>query len=76
MLTSAMFSIIVSRLKRDRSSINPVDRFTFKTIMRSASSPHAIMVFIMFFMEGTMVYGLAYFLPSIVKQFGFSANKT
>ena len=34
------------------------------------------MVFIMFVMDGTTLYGLAYFLPSIVKQLGFSANKT
>jgi hypothetical protein len=44
--------------------------------MRSASSPHVIMIFIMSFMAGTMLYGLAYFLPSIVDQLGFSANKT
>ena len=34
------------------------------------------MVFIMFFMVGTMLYGLALFLPSIVSQLGFSPNKT
>ena len=76
MLTSATFSIILSRLERDRPSIEPVDKFTPKTIMRSISSPHVIMVFIMFVMDGTTLYGLAYFLPSIVKQLGFSANKT
>ena len=34
------------------------------------------MVFIMFFMVGTMLYGLALFLPSIVSQLGFSPTKT
>jgi len=34
------------------------------------------MVFIMFFMIGTTLYGLALFLPSIVSQLGFSPNKT
>ena len=29
-----------------------------------------------FYMVGTMLYGLAYFLPSIVNQLGFSSNKT
>jgi MFS family permease len=76
MLTSTIFSIIMSRLVRDRPSIKVDDKFTVKEIMRSASSPHVIMVFIMFFMAGTMLYGLAYFLPSIVDQLGFSANKT
>jgi hypothetical protein len=34
-----------------------------------------IMVFIMFFMAGTMLYGLALFLPSIVSQLGFSPDE-
>jgi hypothetical protein len=66
----------MSRLERDRPSIKPIDKFTFKEVLRSASSPHVIMVFIMSFMVGTMVYGLSSFLPSIVRQFGFSPNKT
>ena len=71
-----MFSIIMSRLEKDRQSIKPVDKFTFKEIRRSAGSPHVIMVVIMFFMVGTTLYGLAFFLPSIVNQLGFSVNKT
>jgi hypothetical protein len=71
-----MFSIIMSRLERDRQSIKTEDKFTYKEIMRSVNSPHVIMVFIIFFMVGTMLYGLAYFLPSIVGQLGFSSNKT
>ena len=66
----------MNRLERDRPSIKPVDKFTFKEIMRSVNSPHVIMVFIMFFMIGTTLYGLAFFLPSIVDQLGFGANKT
>ena len=34
------------------------------------------MVFIIFFMDGAMLYGLALFLPSIVSELGFSPNKT
>ena len=71
-----MFSIIMGRLERDRPTIKPVDRFTFKEIFRSASSPHVIIVFIMSFMVGTTLFGLALFLPSIVSQLGFSPNKT
>ena len=52
------------------------EKFTFKEIIRSASSPHVIMVFIMFFMVGTVLYGLAFFLPTIVGHLGFNANKT
>jgi MFS family permease len=73
-----MFSIIMSRLERDIRSIktDDSDKFTFKEFMRSVCSPHVIMVFIMFFMAGTSLYGLALFLPSIVDQLGFSANKS
>ena len=76
MTTSTMFSIIVRRLERDSPSMKPVDKFTLKTMRRSVTSPHVIMVFTMSFMNGTMLYGLAYFLPTIVKQLGFSNNKT
>ena len=44
--------------------------------MRSASSPHVIIACIMFFMLGMMLHGLAFFLPSIVKELGLSPNKT
>ena len=75
-LTSTMFSIIMRRLERDRQSIKMDDKFTFKEMLRSACSPHVIMIFIMFFMSGTMLFGLAFFLPSIVGQLGFSATKS
>jgi len=75
-LTEDQKDIIMMRLERDRPSIRPVDRFSFKEVLRSASSPQVIMVFIMFFMVGTTLYGLALFLPSIVSQLGFSRNKT
>ena len=44
--------------------------------MRSFGSLHVIMVIIMSFMGGSMLYGLAFFLPSMVKQLGFSPNVT
>ena len=44
--------------------------------MRSVCSPHIIIFFIMAFIQATMLYGLAFFLPSIVYQLGFSANVT
>ena len=34
------------------------------------------MVFVIFFMLGTTLYGLALFLPSIVNQLGFSPTRT
>jgi hypothetical protein len=68
--------LIIRRLENDRPSITPLDQFSPREVLRSLSSPQVIMVFIMFFMLGTILYGLANFLPSIVSQFGFSPNKT
>jgi hypothetical protein len=66
----------MKRLEADRPSISPNDHFSFREVLQSFKSPHVIMIFIMFFMTGTTLYGLALFLPSIVNQLGFSANKT
>ena len=64
------------RLERDRPSFTLVDTFTFKEVIRSASSPHVIIVLIMEFMLGMMIFGSAFFLPSIINELGFSPNKT
>ena len=64
------------RLERDRPSLSLAVKFSLKEVMRSVGSPHVIMIFIMSFMTGTMGYGLAVFLPSIVGQLGFSPNAT
>ena len=66
----------MKRLERDRPTIIPVDKFSFKQVMRSASSPHVIIVCIMAFMHGLMAYGHYIFLPSIVNKLGFSPHRT
>ena len=66
----------MNRLERDRPSIKPIDRFSFKEAMRSASSPHVIVFLIMAFFHSTMNSGFAFFLPSIVNQLGFSPDVT
>ena len=66
----------MNRLERDRPSIKPVDKFSFKEVIRSACSPHIIMFFVLAFLHATMSSGLALFLPSIVKELGFSRNTT
>jgi hypothetical protein len=35
-----------------------------------------MLLFVIFFMLGTTLFGLAFFLASIVKQLGFSPTKT
>ena len=71
-----LFRLIARRLERDRPSINSVDAFSLKEVMRAVSSPHVIIGSIMFFMLGMMLFGLAFFLPSLVNQLGFNANKS
>jgi len=75
-LTNSEKDSIERRLEMDRPSINSSEKFTPKEVFRSLISPHVIMVFIIFFMVGTTLYGLALFLPSIVNQLGFSPTKS
>ncbi|KAF9018653.1 MFS general substrate transporter [Hymenopellis radicata] len=75
-LTDDEKAILVRRLEKDRPTIVPIDTFSFKEVFRSITSPHVIIVFIVFYMCGTTLYGLGLFLPSIVKQLGFSTIKT
>lgn len=75
-LTQEEKDLIKYRLEYDRPSVTPdipADKFSFREILRSFTSIHVIINFIMLFMDGTMLYGLAFFLPSIVNQLGFSA---
>ncbi|KJA14608.1 hypothetical protein HYPSUDRAFT_48993 [Hypholoma sublateritium FD-334 SS-4] len=67
---------IMARLERDRPSIQPSDEFSMKEVLRSLRSPHVVVVFVLFFMTGATLYGLALFLPSIVNQLGFSPDRT
>ena len=66
----------MTRLERDRPSIQPSDEFSVKEILRSLRSPHVVVVFVLFFMTGATLYGLALFLPSIVNQLGNSPDRT
>uniref|UniRef100_A0A0W0G0X2 Major facilitator superfamily (MFS) profile domain-containing protein n=1 Tax=Moniliophthora roreri TaxID=221103 RepID=A0A0W0G0X2_MONRR len=68
--------IVERRLIADRPSVAPNDHFSFKEVFRSLSSPHVLIVFVIFYMLGTTLYGLALFLPSIVNQLGFSPNRS
>ncbi|KAK7056659.1 hypothetical protein VNI00_002376 [Paramarasmius palmivorus] len=75
-LTDQDKDIIERRLIADRPSVVPHDHFSFKEVYRSLKSPHVIMLFVIFYMLGTTLYGLALFLPSIVNQLGFTPNQS
>ncbi|KXN92712.1 hypothetical protein AN958_06990 [Leucoagaricus sp. SymC.cos] len=74
-LTPAEKKLIQTRLELDRPSVTPdipSDKFSFLEIVRSLTSVHVIINFIILFLVGTTLYGLALFSPSIVNQLGFS----
>lgn len=75
-LILAHTSIITKRLILDRPTTALVDRFSFLEIWRSLSSLHVILNLIPTFMYGTWLFGLAYFLPTIVNELGFSTTHT
>ncbi|TDL17656.1 MFS general substrate transporter [Rickenella mellea] len=75
-LTDRQKDIIVRRLVLDRPTTSPLDTFSFYQVLSSLKSPHVLIVFVALFMNGTTLYGLAFFLPSIVNQLGFSATRT
>jgi hypothetical protein len=62
----------MARLEHDRPTIPPADRFSFREVFRSITSIHVIILVVIFFLAGTMLYGQALFSPSIVNQLGFS----
>ncbi len=78
-LTQEEKDLIKYRLEHDRPSVTtgvPADKFSFREVYRSFTSIHVIINFVMLFMIGTTLYGLAFFLPSIVNQLGFSPVKS
>ncbi|KAF9564921.1 MFS general substrate transporter [Agrocybe pediades] len=75
-LTEEEKDFIMERLERDRPYVQPDEKFSLKEVLRSFTSPHVIAVFVIFFMSGTTLYGLALFSPSIINQLGFSATKS
>ncbi|KDR72761.1 hypothetical protein GALMADRAFT_126423 [Galerina marginata CBS 339.88] len=75
-LSESQKELIIRRLESDRPFVNPSDSFSVKQVLASIRSPHVVIMFMVYFMGGTGLYGLALFLPSIVNQLGFSANKS
>ena len=69
---NAPSSALTRRFELDRPAINTQANFTPKEILRSLRSPQVIIMFIKAFLGGTILYGLALFLPSIVRQLGFN----
>ncbi|CAL1707466.1 unnamed protein product [Somion occarium] len=75
-LTQRQKDILMARLARDRPANNLDGKFSVKDILYSLQSPHVILLLVQLFCTGTMLHGLALFLPSIVNELGYSATHT
>ncbi|KAF5391363.1 hypothetical protein D9757_001856 [Collybiopsis confluens] len=76
-MTPEMKELLIRRLARDNpSATTDQDKFSFREVARSLKSPHVLIIFAMFYFSGTLLFGQALFLPSIVNQLGFSPNRT
>jgi len=51
------------------------DAFSWKELGKAFTSPQVFFLALAFFFDGAMVYGLAYFTPSIVQGLGYTAAR-
>ncbi|EAU82199.2 hypothetical protein CC1G_10601 [Coprinopsis cinerea okayama7 len=69
---------VMARLKEDGAveRDDRVDKFSWKEVRKAFGLPQVWLLAIVLFMDGTVLYGLAYFTPSIVQGLGFTPAKT
>lgn len=60
------------RIEKDRPALLNGGHFQLREVGRALTSPHVIMVTLISFFNGTAIYGLAVFMPTIVNTLGFS----
>ncbi|KAF8559767.1 MFS general substrate transporter [Imleria badia] len=70
-------SYVISKLKEDGavSQDDKKDGFSWIEVAESAKSPHVWLLAIVLFFNGTTLYGLAYFEPTIVAGLGYAGNR-
>jgi len=69
---------VMAKLKEDGATgqNEEVDRFSWKEVREAFKLPQVWMMAIIFFFSGCVLYGLAYFAPSIIQGLGFTASRT
>ncbi|KAL5530811.1 hypothetical protein ACEPAF_7069 [Sanghuangporus sanghuang] len=75
-LTKREKDIIMKRLVLDRPMTSFSDVFSWSQVLTAITSPHVFIVFCMMFLNGTALFGLALFLPTIVNQLGYTSTMT
>ncbi|KXN92713.1 hypothetical protein AN958_06991, partial [Leucoagaricus sp. SymC.cos] len=71
-LTEEEKGAITARIEQDRPAFLNGGRFHPREVGRALLSPHVVMIILINFFNGTTVFGLAIFLPTIVNSLGFS----
>ncbi|KAJ2915912.1 hypothetical protein MD484_g4529, partial [Candolleomyces efflorescens] len=68
---------IAERLRQDGATgpDDKADAFSWKEVGMAFKLPQVWMLALVFFMDGAVLYGLAYFTPSIVQGLGYTASK-
>ncbi|KAF8519874.1 major facilitator superfamily domain-containing protein [Hysterangium stoloniferum] len=68
---------VIAKLKEDGATgqNEEVDRFSWKEVREAFKLPQVWMLAVIFFFDGCVLYGLAYFTPSIVQGLGFTASR-
>ncbi|KAH9485871.1 putative transporter [Psilocybe cubensis] len=76
-LSSDEKDYVVAALKRDGATgkNDTVDSFSWREVGEAFKLPQVWMLAVMFFFDGTILYGLAYFTPSIVQSLGYTASR-
>ncbi|KAJ6567140.1 major facilitator superfamily domain-containing protein [Mycena capillaripes] len=69
-------SYVKSKLREDGAiQDEATDSFSWGEVAKAFTSVHVIIVGIIFFFSGVVLYSLAYFTPSIVQSLGYTAAK-
>jgi predicted MFS family arabinose efflux permease len=74
-LTTAQADIIVKRLETDVLAVES-PKFNMKALLSTFKDLHIWLLSIALFCNGSALFGLAYFTPSIVQGLGYDSTKT
>ncbi|KAF9041475.1 major facilitator superfamily domain-containing protein [Panaeolus papilionaceus] len=68
---------VMAKLKEDGATgrNDNVDKFSWREVGQAFTLPQVWMLAILFFFAGTILYGMAYFTPSIVAGLGFTNSR-
>ncbi|KAF8219144.1 MFS general substrate transporter [Tricholoma matsutake] len=68
---------VIAHLREDgaTSRTEEIDMFSWREVRQAFTLPQVWMLAVIFFLDGTVLYGLAYFTPSIVQGLGYTAAR-